>query len=187
MSKLTPTASQTLGPFYAYGLIGADDNVLAGPSAKGQRAHIEGVLLDGEGDPVRDALIEVWQADAAGRRPGRDADADPNFKGFGRCLTNAEGGYHFETVLPGASDGPGNSVQAPHIMFGVFSAGLTKRVVTRAYLPNAPELEHDPVLDDLDAAARSSLIAVAADRDGAALIHFDLNLGGAAPTTFFSD
>lgn len=187
MPKLAPTASQTLGPFYAYGLIGQDDNVLAGPNAKGQRARLEGVLSDDDGNPVRDALIEIWQADSAGKRPGRDADADPDFKGFGRVLTDADGLYCFHSVLPGASDGSGNAVQAPHVMFGVFCAGLTKRVVTRAYLPDAPELESDPVLHDLAAAARASLIAATSDRDGATLVRFDLKLGGKAPTTFFAD
>lgn len=187
MAKLTATASQTLGPFYAYGLIHEDDHVLAGPDAQGQRARLEGRLLDGEGDPVRDALIEVWQADAAGRRPGRDVDADPAFKGFGRALTNGDGAYAFETILPGASDGPGNAAQSPHIVFGVFCAGLTRRVVTRAYVPSQAELDADPVLGELDASQRESLIAGTASDGDVTVLTFDLKLGGAAPTTFFAD
>lgn len=188
MAKLTPTPSQTLGPFYAYGLLSDADRIVAGPAAAGERVNLTGVLQDRDGGPVRDALVEVWQADSAGRIPGRDADADPDCKGFGRTLTDAEGAFSFDTVLPGATPGPGNSAQAPHFAIGVFAAGLTRRVTTRAYVPGSPELETDSVLESVPEAARTSLIATrSTDADGKAVIACRLSLGGDAPTAVFTD
>ncbi|MEQ8696052.1 MAG: protocatechuate 3,4-dioxygenase subunit alpha [Bauldia litoralis] len=188
MAKLEPTASQTLGPFYAHGLLGEADRVLAGPKARGDRARLTGQLRNAEGKAVRDALIEVWQADADGRRPGRDPDADPDFKGFGRALTDADGAFSFETVLPGATPGDGNRPQAPHFALSVFAAGLTRRVMTRVYVPGAPELETDSLLESLPEAARKSLTAeMTRGAEGLASVVCRLELGGDAPTTFFTD
>lgn len=184
MSKLSASPSQTLGPFYAYGLLTDEDRVLAGPSASGQRVSIEGVLINAHGDAARDAMIELWQADAEGRYPGHSADADPDFKGFGRVLTNAEGRFSFETVVPGAVAGEGNRSQAPHFAISVFAAGLTRRLITRVYVPDTPELDGDQVLEGLSETARASLIADAKADDK---LFIQLNLGGDAPTAFFTD
>lgn len=184
MTRLTPTPSQTVGPFFAYGLIREDDAELARPGARGEPLRLSGVLKDKNGAPIRDALIEIWQADADGRYVGRDPDADPAFKGFGRTLTKADGAFSFQTVVPGVSAGSGNSLQAPHVAIGVFAAGLTRRVVTRAYLGEAPEPEGDGVLSALSEAQRASL-AVRRTADGAAEI--ELRLGGDGAVTAFAD
>lgn len=183
MAKFTPSPSQTLGPFYAYGLLTDADRVLAGPAAKGDRVTLTGRLVGRDGNPARDALIELWQADADGRMSGRDADADPDFKGFGRTLTDGDGVFAFETVTPGASAGEGNSAQAPHFALSVFSAGLTRRLVTRAYVPDRPELETDSLLEAVAEDMRPRLMAKA---DGAKLI-VNLNIAGENATPFFTD
>ena len=188
MVKLAATPSQTLGPFFSYELLGADDAHVAGSAAKGEHIVLAGVLMDNEGTPVRDALVEVWQADAAGRYPGQDADADPAVRGFGRTLTDAVGVFQFHTVLPGVSAGAGNSAQAPHFAIGVFAAGLMRRVTARIYVPDRDELATDAVLASLPEAARGSLTASwAADVDGARCLNFDFRLGGAGATTVFTD
>lgn len=188
MAKRTPIPSQTLGPFFAYGLLRDDDAVVAGEGAKGERVTLSGILTDKNGAPVRDALIEVWQADADGRIPGRDADADAEVKGFGRTLTQENGVFSFETVLPGASAGSGNRTQAPHFAIGVFSAGLTRRVVTRAYVPGAPELADDEVYGGLSDAQRKSVVAVdGVGEGGARRLEFAIRLAGDDATTAFVD
>ncbi len=188
MTRLTPTASQTVGPFYAYGLIREDDAIIAADGAGGERICLCGFLKDGAGKPVRDALIEVWQADAQGRYPGRDAEVDPKVRGFGRTLTDANGAFRFETVVPGASAGAGNAAQAPHFAVGVFAAGLTRRAVTRIYVPGTDELAADSVLASLAAPARASLIAARGQTpDGAAALTIELYLGTGAATPVFAD
>ena len=188
MAKRTPTPSQTLGPFFAYGLLREDDADVAGPDAAGERIVLAGALKDKNGAPVRDALIEVWQADAAGRMPGRDADADPAVKGFGRTLTKEDGGFSFRTILPGASAGGGNKAQAPHFAIGVFSAGLTRRVLTRVYVPGADGLQDDEIFGALSDAERKSLVAVACDdENGARRLEFQIRLAGDGATTAFVD
>ena len=188
MAKLTATAAQTVGPFFAYGLIRDDDARIAGDAAKGERIALTGGLYDHNGAPVRDALIEVWQADAAGRYPGRDADADPSVRGFGRTLTDAEGRFRFDTVLPGPSAGPGNAPQAPHFAIGVFAAGLNRRVATRIYVPDAAELDADAVRACLPEGARRGLTAGWIDaKDGARRLGFDIRLGGPEATPVLTD
>ena len=187
MAKLTPTPSQTVGPFYAYGLLQKDDATLAGPGAKGDRVTLTGIVADGGGAPVRDALVEVWQADAEGRFPGRDADADPAFRGFGRTLTDADGVFSFETVAPGPTPGGGNRSQAPHFAIGLFAAGLTKRAVTRIYLPDEAALAEDDVAAGLDDAQRAAIVAARSVDGGKTTLSCSLRLGGEGRVTLFED
>jgi len=107
------TGSQTVGPFFNFALLRPGDDDLTrktagGPQAEGEIIEIRGRVLDGDGKPVSRALIEIWQADAEGHYPGRSGEADPNFAGFGRALTDTEGRYAFSTVLPGPVPGKGN-------------------------------------------------------------------------------
>ena len=149
--------------------------------------RIAGRVFDGEGEPVVDALIELWQANRAGRYD-HPADAreeiplEPGFRGFGRSETDAEGGYGFLTVKPGPVPHPDGGTQAPHIDVSVFARGLLKRVVTRIYFPDEPEAnDSDPVLSSVEPGLRRALVARA--EDGA--LRFDIHLQGDSETPFF--
>ena len=149
--------------------------------------RIVGRVFDGEGEPVVDALIELWQANRAGRYD-HPADAreeiplEPGFRGFGRCETDAQGGYGFLTVKPGPVPHPDGGTQAPHIDVSVFARGLLKRVVTRIYFPDEPEAnDSDPVLSSVEPGLRAALVARA--EDGA--LRFDIHLQGDSETPFF--
>jgi protocatechuate 3,4-dioxygenase alpha subunit len=204
------TPWQTVGPFFHYGLpwrggadlLGASDlgartdlfpeahNLLNGPAAKGavtgERIEIRGRVLDSSGDPVPDAMVEIWQANAAGRYANAADERehlalDEGFTGFGRCATSAEGEYRFLTVRPGRVPGPGNTLQAPHIAIGVFGRGLLKRLVTRLYFADEPSNAEDPVLERVPQDRRATLIARSVD--GA--WRFDIVLQGENETVFF--
>src|SRR5262249_46213787 len=136
--KLIPTPSQTVGPFFSLGLDRPEWSDLTGGGAQGDRIVIEGRVTDGDGAPVPDALIEIWQANAAGRYAHpedrqTDKPLDPNFRGFGRCATDGEGRFRFTTVKPGPVPGRGNRLQAPHINVLLFSRGLLIHLHTRIY------------------------------------------------------
>ena len=138
------TPSATVGPYFKYGLTpggaypvrDAFSRTVATSDAQGERIRITGRVLDGDGRPVTDAMIEIWQADASGRYAHpRDTGAKPNatFKGFGRSDTDADARYIFETIKPGPVAGPGGKPQAPHIVVAVFARGMPKHVYTRIY------------------------------------------------------
>jgi protocatechuate 3,4-dioxygenase, alpha subunit len=204
------TPSQTVGPFFHYGLpwkggadlvgqsdMGArpelfpeDHYVLNQPSPKGavdgEIITLEGVVYDAEGKPVVDAMIEIWQANAAGRYASPDDDRaeialDEGFTGFGRSSTSEEGLYRFRTVLPGPVPGPGNAQQAPHIAVGVFGRGLIKRLITRVYFDGQSANETDPILALVPAERRDTLVA---KKTGEAW-RFDIVLQGERETVFF--
>ncbi len=184
------TPSQTVGPFFAMGL--ETDNVLCSEAAGGERIRIEGRVLDGDGEAVRDALIEIWQANAHGRydhpEDTRDAPLDPAFRGFGRAATDDGGAYWFETVKPGPVPGPGNALQAPHISVAVFARGMLLHAYTRIYFAGEAANETDTVLNAIeDAGRRSTVIAesAGAGEDGAEVFRFDIVLQGAGETVFF--
>jgi protocatechuate 3,4-dioxygenase, alpha subunit len=166
---LPPTPSQTVGPFFH---IGVDDGFI-GPELvapdRPDAVRLFGIVRDGEGEPVVDALLEIWQA----------SPREDGFDGFGRACTDAGGRYEFVTVKPGPVDG-----QAPHIAVSVFARGLLKRLVTRVYFPGEAEAnEADPVLSSIeDAGARRALVAV--EDDGG--IRFDITLQGDRETPFFA-
>ena len=150
--------------------------------------RLRGTLLDGAGEPVPDGMVEIWQANAAGRyaHPADDRTElalEDGFLGFGRCGTVDGGRFEFVTVKPGRVPWPGGGLQAPHLEVGVFARGLLKHVVTRIYFPDEDEANAaDPVLSRLDEAARATLVAVAED-DG---LRFDIRLQGPEHTTFFA-
>lgn len=164
MSELGRTPSQTVGPYLHIGLIGPIGPVLVpdGP------VRIHGRVLDGAGEPVPDALVEIWQADTDGSyRPGL----------FGRCDTRDAGRFEFVTVKPRMVDG-----RAPYLDVGIFARGLLKRVVTRMYFPGDLENAVDPLLKRVPGERRSTLVAVAED-DGS--LRFDIRLQGEGETVFF--
>jgi protocatechuate 3,4-dioxygenase alpha subunit len=178
------TPSQTVGPFLHIGLPWDDGpDVVAGgtPGA----VEIGGVVTDGAGVPVPDALVETWQADPDGRFAHPDDPRGPagtGFRGFGRCPTDAEGRYRIRTLKPGPLPTPDGGTEAPHLDVSVFARGLLDRVVTRIYFPDEPAANAaDPVLTALDPDRRGTLIAGATEGG----YRFDIRLQGADETVFF--
>jgi protocatechuate 3,4-dioxygenase alpha subunit len=202
MSEITP--SQTVGPFFAYGLaphnrcdwkpnqnydwkdtIGAD---LVTPDATGTRIRIEGRVLDGDGAPINDAMVEIWQADAQGRYASpRDSRARTNalFKGFGRSATDKDGVYSFDTVKPGAVPGPDGKPQAPHIVFCIYSRGMLRQVYSRLYFADEAANGADPILALVPSDRRGTLIAHKDASSGHAIYRFDIRMQGDSETVFF--
>ena len=189
--KLIPTPSQTVGPFFHLGLVRVEWENLAADNPDGQRIVIEGRVLDGDGAPVPDALLEIWQANAAGRynHPDDrrdDKPLDPHFRGFGRVATDAEGRFRIVTIKPGPVPGRGNTLQAPHINVVLFARGLLRHLFTRIYFADESANAADPLLASIeDETVRRTLIA---RRDpGAAdlpVYRFDIVMQGENETAF---
>jgi protocatechuate 3,4-dioxygenase, alpha subunit len=180
------TPSQTIGPFFAVGLIWPDGPDVVAEGAPGA-VRIGGRVLDGAGEPVADALVETWQADPAGCFAHPDDPRGPatsGFRGFGRSATDAEGRWAVRTVKPGALPAPDGGTEAPHLDVSVFARGLLGRVVTRIYFPDEADANAaDPVLGSIpDPAARARLVAVP-DTDG---LRFDIHLQGDQETPFLA-
>ncbi|MEU7901492.1 protocatechuate 3,4-dioxygenase subunit beta [Actinoplanes sp. NPDC049118] len=183
------------GPVLGEGPVAAADaDLTAAPDgeAQGQRIVVHGRVRDADGRPVRDTLLEVWQANAAGRYRHRwdrhDAPLDPHFTGFGRTMTDAEGRYRFVTVKPGAypwGNHP-NAWRPAHIHFSVFGRAFTQRLVTQMYFPDDPLFAHDPIYNSVPGFARDRLVAgfdLSATVESWALgFRFDIVLSGAAAT-----
>jgi protocatechuate 3,4-dioxygenase alpha subunit len=192
MSGLTP--SQTVGPFYAYGLtpngqydwVDTFTNNLLTPDVSGDRIRIVGQVFDGDGATVRDAMLEIWQADAQGRfADPQDKRALPNsaFKGFGRSGTDAQGRFSFETIKPGIVPDPDGKPQAPHIVLAVYARGLLLHLYTRIYFDDeAAKNAADPVLALVPQDRRSTLIA---KRQPDGSYRFEVRLQGDNETVFF--
>ena len=194
MPKHRQTPSQTVGPYFAYGLspeqygyqhglssIAGPD--MAPPDVEGQRIRVEGRVFDGAGNPISDALIEIWQADALGRyaHPADPRGSNSNFKGFGRCGTGTDRSnrFFFDTIKPGSPD-PG---QAPHLNVIVTMRGMLLHAFTRVYFS-----------DEADANAADSLLALVPEDRRATLIatkqdgnvyRFDIHMQGDNETVFF--
>jgi protocatechuate 3,4-dioxygenase alpha subunit len=181
-----PTPSQTVGPFFHIGLSDDGRSELV-PADYPDALRLLGTVFDGRGEPVDDALVELWQANREGRyRHPQDVreetPLDPGFHGFGRCATDAAGRYGFVTVKPGPVPYPDGRMQAPHIDVSVFARGLLKRVVTRVYFPDERDAnESDPVLSTVEPERRGALVARA--ENGA--LRFDIHLQGDRETPFF--
>lgn len=175
-----PAPGQTVGPFFAYALPYAGDADLV-PAGHPGALRLHGTVCDGRGDPVPDALLEIWQPDQAGRvprEPGSLRRDGYTFTGWGRAATDAAGHYSFTTVAPGPTE-PG---RAAFFAVVVFARGLLDRLFTRIYLPDDPALAADPLLAALPPHRRSTLIA---ERDGDGL-RFDVALQGERETVFLA-
>jgi protocatechuate 3,4-dioxygenase, alpha subunit len=181
------TPSQTVGPFFHFLVRPGEECVV--PPDHPEAIRLEGRVVDGEGAPIPDAMIEIWQADTAGRYAHPDdprhEECDPSFTGFARAGTDAEGRYRFVTIRPGAVPGPDGDGQAAHIAMSVFARGLLERVTTRVYLPNDDDvLAADAVLAQVDSDRRSTLLAVVPPDDPDRLV-FDIRMQGDGETVFF--
>lgn len=178
-----PTAGQTVGPFFGYGMPYEGGPEVAHPYSP-NAVMLTGTVYDGAGDPVPDCQIEIWQADADGTIPTARGSLHRDghtFTGFGRAATNSDGVYQLWTVNPGATEG---GTRAPFIAVVVFARGLMNKLHTRIYLPEQQEaLDADALLSSLDSADRASLIAT---RDGSGWLHHDIHLQGQNETVFLS-
>jgi protocatechuate 3,4-dioxygenase alpha subunit len=179
---LIASASQTVGPFFHVGP-GASDRcgVVAGPGVPGERLRLRIRVLDGDGAPVDDAMVEVRQADAHGAyspAPATPDDPPPVFAGFGRLSTSKDGDCCFDTIRPGAED-----TGAAHVTVCLFMRGLLRHLYTRIYFAGDPALERDPILSLVPADRRQTLLAVRTD-DGVTW-DFVVRLQGERETVFF--
>ena len=173
----SPTPGQTVGPFFHYALPYDGDRALVAPGTIGS-VLLHGTVFDGAGDPVPDAILELWQADPAGnvvQQPGSLHRDGYSFTGFGRCATDASGQYSFTTLLPGSVDGG-----LPFFAVAVFARGLLHRLLTRAYLP-LDDGAADAVLTA--AGDRASTLVCVVDDHG---LRFDVRLQGDGETVFLT-
>ena len=184
--SLLLTAAQTVGPFVSIGFKKQAVTDVAPAGVAGERVTIKGRVLDGDGQPVTDAVIETWQANAYGKYAHPDDTQEKlleeNFKGFGRVLTDTQGGFRMTTIKPGKAAGPDGKEQAPHITVVIFMRGLLKHLMTRIYFPDDAANAADPVLSLVPAARRTTLIA-AKSADGT--LQWNVHLQGAHETVFF--
>jgi protocatechuate 3,4-dioxygenase, alpha subunit len=184
------TGSQTVGPFF-HPLLNPRWSDLVQPETRGQRIRLEGRVLDGDGAPLaKDAMLEIWQANAEGRydhpEDRQERLVDPTFHGFGRSGTDADGRFHFRTVKPGSVPGSGEKLQAPHINLVVFARGVLTHLYTRVYFPGEPLNAKDPWLNAVPAARRQTLIARDAGVvNGEQVYSFNVILQGDGETVFF--
>lgn len=193
LNYLKESASQTAGPYVHIGLapgaagfdiyateLGRD---ITGPNAKGNRITVTGTVTDGTGAPVKDVLIEVWQANAAGIYPGKGAVED-GFRGWGRVVPDFESGkFSFETVKPGQVMGRNGRAMAPHLNLWLVSRGINIGLNTRMYFGDESDAnEKDPVLNLVEQAHRRETLIARADGDS---YHFDICLQGDGETVFF--
>ena len=188
MTEVALTPSQTTGPYLEIGLIGGPISSNLVDESDPRAIRLSGMLLDGAGDPVPDGMIEIWQANAAGRyaHPADDREEIPvekGFTGFGRSATDDAGRFEFVTVKPGRVAYVDGRLQAPHLLVGVFARGLLKRLATRMYFPDEEASNaEDPVLLGLEPGERAALVAREEDR----ALRFDIVLQGPGQTTFFA-
>lgn len=198
LTYLKETASQTSGPYVHIGLApGAAGfqtfaqelgQVIAAEGVSGERIRIEGLVLDGLGAPVKDVLLEVWQADANGIYPHPEdphvADVAAGFRGWGRIITDFETGlWSFETIRPGATPGRAGKMQAPHLSFWLVSRGINIGLNTRMYFPQDTALHAaDPILNAVEQVARRQTMI--ATQTGPATYRFDIRLQGDGETVF---
>lgn len=202
LNQLRETASQTAGPYVHIGLAphaaGFDifeknfSNVLVGPDTKGERIRIEGRVFDGSGTPVRDVLLELWQANAEGRynHPAdrQQKDLDKSFRGWGRACSDFESGvYTFDTIKPGAVEGRNGRLMAPHLNLWVVARGINIGLNTRMYFSDEKDANaKDPVLNLIEwEVRRKTLIGERTERDGQVVYRFDIVLQGENETVFF--
>jgi protocatechuate 3,4-dioxygenase, alpha subunit len=189
MLKQTP--SQTVGPFFGFSLVLGGENILTDDLTQGQRIIVRGQVFDGDGIPINDAMIEIWQADHQGilNHPDdpRYADVDKHFRGFGRAGTNNKQLlYSFKTVKPGPVPWDGGQSQAPHINMHVFARGMLVHATTRLYFPDEPASESDPVLGSIgQVELRRTLIARLEDGEDLPTYRLDIHLQGEGETVFF--
>ena len=183
--KLILTGGQTVGPYFHVGFDGLNTTDLAS-GASGEAIAIAGVVRDGDGAPIPDAVLEIWQANAQGRYAHpedlQNKPLDPGFKGFGRIPTNAQGKFSFRTIKPGAVPGLDAAKQAPHLNINLFMRGQLMHLHTRLYFADEQANATDPVLVLIEPKRRPSLMA---RKTGPGAYSFDIAMQGEHETVFF--
>ncbi|MDK3073845.1 protocatechuate 3,4-dioxygenase subunit alpha [Sedimentitalea sp. JM2-8] len=200
LAYLKESASQTAGPYVHIGLapgaagfeiyrqeLGRD---MTGPNAKGERIRVEGRIIDGMGAPIKDVLLEVWQANADGHyaHPEGGGEVEEGFRGWGRVISDFDTGeWGFDTVKPGATRGRNVGTQAPHLNLWIVARGINIGLNTRMYFSDEAEANAaDPVLNLIEwENRRGTLIAERTERDGMPVYRFDVRLQGEDETVFF--
>lgn len=180
------SASQTVGPYFRIGLIyGESQNDLVQEQTKGECITLTGIVFDGDGEPITDAMIEIWQPDVNGifNHPldPLHEEANPHFRGFGRAATRNGGRYEIRTIKPGGRDG-----SAPHINVHVFARGMLVHALTRVYFPDEPANADDPVLNAVEPGRRHTLTAAREGAGDATVYRFDIRMQGEDETVFFN-
>jgi protocatechuate 3,4-dioxygenase alpha subunit len=200
--ELHETPSQTGGPYVHIGLLPKQagievfdhnfNNDLVKNNPKGERIRLEGQVIDGVGVPLRDVLVEIWQADANGVYPSeadfQEKEADSNFHGWGRAGADFKSGvWHFDTIKPGQVPGRKGSVQAPHINLIIFARGINIGLNTRVYFEDETDANaKDPVLNSIEwEPRRQTLIAKRSEENGEIVYRFDIRIQGENETVFF--
>ena len=203
LAYLKETASQTAGPYHHIGMYPSaaglkirtrdKPNVLATPATAGEHIRVEGLVIDGAGAPLRDVLVEIWQANAHGRynHPAdtQDKPLDASFRGWGRAVADLETGlWWFETIKPGRVPGRrGHKMMAPHLDLWIVARGINICLHTRMYFADeAAANAEDPVLRLIEhEERRKTLIAARATKDGQPVYRFEIHLQGDDETVFF--
>lgn len=197
---LRQTASQTAGPYVHIGLapgaagfdiykheLGWD---IAGPNAAGERIRVEGIVIDGTGSPIKDVMLEVWQANSQGHyaHPEGGGEVEKGFRGWGRVITDFETGeWGFDTIKPGSTKGRNVGIQAPHLNLWIVARGINVGLNTRMYFSDEAQANAaDPVLNLIEwENRRATLVAHRNERDGTPVYRFDIRLQGDNETVFF--
>lgn len=200
LEYLKESPSQTAGPYVHIGLspgaagfdiyrqeLGHD---ITGPNAKGEKIRVEGRVIDGTGAPIKDVLLEIWQANADGHyaHPEGGGPVEDGFRGWGRVISDFETGeWGFDTVKPGKTRGRNVGTQAPHLNFWIVARGINIGLNTRMYFADETDANAaDPVLNLIEwQNRRGTLIAERSERDGTPVYRFEIRLQGDDETVFF--
>jgi len=184
--SLRGSTSQTIGPYLRIGLEWMVIEDLAPQGVAGERVRIEGKVVDGDGKPVNDAAVEIWQANSHGKyaspEDSQDKPVEPAFRGYGRSLTDDAGSFRFRTLKPGRVPGPDGKPQAPHLTVTIFMRGLLKQLQTRMYFPDDTANADDAVLKLVPAERRATLVA---KKRGDGVLEWNVVLQGKNETVFF--
>ena len=180
------TSSQTIGPYLHIGMTWLVDENMAGAGVTGDKVTVTGRVIDADGTPVNDAMVEIWQANAHGRyahpEDTRDLPLERGFTGFGRVYTDEDGGFRLNTIKPGRVPGPDGELQAPHLNITLFMRGLLKHLITRVYFEGENN-DADPVFARVPAVRRATLVARRGGKPGA--FEWNVVLQGDNETVFF--
>jgi len=185
--SLQATTWQTVGPFFKIGLRWLYHDDLAPDGVSGERVTIQGRILDGDGIPIPDACLEIWQANAYGKyahpEDKQNKPLESSFAGHGRVPVTRDGAFRFTTIKPGPVPGPEGKDQAPHLLISLFMRGLLRRLVTRMYFPDDPGNAGDCILNLVEPARRSTLVAKRGGQPGS--LEWNIHMQGENETVFF--